>query len=53
VLGVLALFQAAYPLLKISGPAPKFVAISSSAGSVAFGPTLPDRNFPCVRCRRY
>jgi NAD(P)-dependent dehydrogenase (short-subunit alcohol dehydrogenase family) len=50
VLGVLVLFQAAYPLLKSSTP--KFVPISSSAGSITVGPTLPVRNMPCVLCRR-
>jgi hypothetical protein len=48
VLGVLALFQATYPLLQASTPAPKFIPISSGAGSVTFGPTMPVRNTPCV-----
>jgi hypothetical protein len=33
-LGVLVLFQAAYPLLKASTPAPKFIPISSRVGSI-------------------
>jgi hypothetical protein len=45
---VLALFQATYPLLQASTPAPKFIPISSAAGSVTLGPTMPARNVPCV-----
>jgi NAD(P)-dependent dehydrogenase (short-subunit alcohol dehydrogenase family) len=46
--GVLALFQATYPLLKASTPAPKFVPISSGAGSVAMSGTIPMYNTPYV-----
>jgi NAD(P)-dependent dehydrogenase (short-subunit alcohol dehydrogenase family) len=41
VIGPLVLFQASYPLLKASTPAPKFVVISSRAGSITLGPTIP------------
>jgi len=40
VIGTLVLFQAAWPLLKAS-PSPKFVAISSGAGSIADGASIP------------
>ncbi|KII86764.1 hypothetical protein PLICRDRAFT_43431 [Plicaturopsis crispa FD-325 SS-3] len=40
VVGTHVLFQAVYPLLK-TGPAPKFVVISTIAGSVTIGPTIP------------
>jgi NAD(P)-dependent dehydrogenase (short-subunit alcohol dehydrogenase family) len=47
-LGPLVLFQAAYPLLHASTPAPRFIAISSGAGSIAFGPMVPMDNIPCA-----
>jgi len=37
VIGTLILFQASYPLLKASTPSPKFIAISSAAGSITDG----------------
>jgi len=40
VIGTLVLFQAAWPLLKAS-PSPKFVPISSGAGSIAEGAPMP------------
>ncbi|KZO92377.1 NAD(P)-binding protein [Calocera viscosa TUFC12733] len=40
VLGTLALFQAAYPLLK-SAESAKFVTISSQLGSIQHGPLVP------------
>ncbi|KZO92376.1 NAD(P)-binding protein [Calocera viscosa TUFC12733] len=45
VVGRLALFQAAYPLLKASTENPKFVNISSQLGSVQIGSRIP---FPTV-----
>jgi NAD(P)-dependent dehydrogenase (short-subunit alcohol dehydrogenase family) len=39
--GPLVLFQATYPLLKTSTPSPKFIAISSIAGSITIGPGFP------------
>jgi hypothetical protein len=48
VLGVLALFQATYPLLKESTSTPKFIPISSTVGSVTIGPTLPMLSTPYV-----
>jgi NAD(P)-dependent dehydrogenase (short-subunit alcohol dehydrogenase family) len=48
VLGVLALFKASYPLLKRSTPTPKFIPISSGAGSIEMGGPLPLRNVPYV-----
>jgi NAD(P)-dependent dehydrogenase (short-subunit alcohol dehydrogenase family) len=44
VVGTLILFQAAYPLMKASTPKPKFVPISSSAGSIAEGAAFPMRH---------
>lgn len=41
VIGTLVLFQAAYPLMKASTLKPKFVPISSSAGSLAVGSAFP------------
>jgi NAD(P)-dependent dehydrogenase (short-subunit alcohol dehydrogenase family) len=35
-IGPLVLFQATYPLLKASSDAPKFIPISSSAGSITY-----------------
>lgn len=40
VIGPLVLFQASYPLLKASNPAPKFVVISSRVGSITIGSAL-------------
>jgi NAD(P)-dependent dehydrogenase (short-subunit alcohol dehydrogenase family) len=40
-LGPLVLFQATYPLLKVSTASPKFVPVSSGAGSLEFGSKLP------------
>jgi NAD(P)-dependent dehydrogenase (short-subunit alcohol dehydrogenase family) len=40
-IGPLVLFQATYPLLKASTSSPKFVLISSRAGSIAFGTKFP------------
>jgi hypothetical protein len=48
VLGVLGLFQATYPLLEKSTSAPKFIPISSVAGSVTIGPTFPLQTAPYV-----
>ncbi|KII87072.1 hypothetical protein PLICRDRAFT_243937 [Plicaturopsis crispa FD-325 SS-3] len=42
VVGTLVLFQATYPLLQTSTPSPKFIAISSVAGSLA----VADKMFP-------
>jgi NAD(P)-dependent dehydrogenase (short-subunit alcohol dehydrogenase family) len=39
--GTLVLFQATYPLLKASTSTPKFIAVSSVAGSITIGPTMP------------
>jgi NAD(P)-dependent dehydrogenase (short-subunit alcohol dehydrogenase family) len=39
--GTLVLFQATYPLLKASTPAPKFVTIGSRSGSISQGADLP------------
>jgi NAD(P)-dependent dehydrogenase (short-subunit alcohol dehydrogenase family) len=36
-IGPLVLFQAAYPLLKVSSSTPKFIPISSVAGSIQIG----------------
>ncbi|KAF7982489.1 hypothetical protein HWV62_28070 [Athelia sp. TMB] len=44
VVGPQVLFQATYPLLKASTPAPKFIVISSIAGSLALGPGMPVGN---------
>jgi NAD(P)-dependent dehydrogenase (short-subunit alcohol dehydrogenase family) len=41
--GPLVLFQATYPLLRASTPAPKFVAVSSVAGSIVAGAPSPFR----------
>ena len=41
VVGTLILFQAAYPLLKTSTSSPKFIPISSAAGSITEGTTFP------------
>jgi NAD(P)-dependent dehydrogenase (short-subunit alcohol dehydrogenase family) len=41
VVGVLVLFQATYPLLKTSTLSPKFIPISSGAGSITDGATMP------------
>jgi NAD(P)-dependent dehydrogenase (short-subunit alcohol dehydrogenase family) len=41
VIGPLVLFQASYPLLKASTAAPKFVIISSRAGSNVIGAAIP------------
>jgi len=41
VVGTLILFQASYPLLKASTPSPKFIAISTAAGSIADGANFP------------
>jgi len=41
VVGTLVLFQASYPLLKASNPSPKFVPISSAAGSIKDGTSMP------------
>ncbi|KAF7968112.1 hypothetical protein HWV62_31975 [Athelia sp. TMB] len=38
------LFQATYPLLKTSTPVPKFIVITSIAGSIALGPSMPALN---------
>jgi len=40
VLGPLSLFQSAYPLLKASAQ-PKFIIVSSNAGSIELGPAMP------------
>jgi hypothetical protein len=50
-LGVLALFKASYSLMKDSTSTPKFVPISSLAGSVEVDPELPVPNIPCVTYR--
>jgi NAD(P)-dependent dehydrogenase (short-subunit alcohol dehydrogenase family) len=39
--GPLVLFQTVYPLLKASTPSPKFMAISSIAGSITIAPGFP------------
>jgi NAD(P)-dependent dehydrogenase (short-subunit alcohol dehydrogenase family) len=39
--GSLVLFQTVYPLLKASTPSPKFMAISSIAGSITIAPGFP------------
>ncbi|KZO92343.1 NAD(P)-binding protein [Calocera viscosa TUFC12733] len=41
VTGTLVLFQATYPLLKASTPSPKFMCISSLAGSINNGAKFP------------
>jgi len=41
VIGTLVLLQATYPLLKASTISPKFVPISSGAGSITDGATMP------------
>jgi NAD(P)-dependent dehydrogenase (short-subunit alcohol dehydrogenase family) len=41
VIGTLMLFQAAYPLLKASTSSPKFIPISSAAGSITDVTTSP------------
>jgi NAD(P)-dependent dehydrogenase (short-subunit alcohol dehydrogenase family) len=46
VVGTLALFQAAYPLLKASTSTPKFVPISSFMGSIEKGPPFPSFQMP-------
>lgn len=40
VLGPQILFQATYPLLKASTPAPKFVIITSASGSLTISPPM-------------
>lgn len=40
VVGPQVLFQATYSLLKASTPAPKFIIISSTAGSLTLGPVF-------------
>jgi hypothetical protein len=47
-LGVLALFQAAYPLLSHSTPPPKSVPISCGPGGVALEPTFPTQTLSCA-----
>jgi NAD(P)-dependent dehydrogenase (short-subunit alcohol dehydrogenase family) len=39
--GTLVLFQATYPLLKASTSTPKFIAVSSAAGCITIGSTMP------------
>jgi len=41
VVGTLILFQASYPLLKASTPSPRFIPISSAAGSITEGSAFP------------
>ncbi|KDQ17644.1 hypothetical protein BOTBODRAFT_105443 [Botryobasidium botryosum FD-172 SS1] len=41
VVGTLVLFQAAWPLLKASTTSPKFIPISSGAGSITDGTSMP------------
>ncbi|KIM82343.1 hypothetical protein PILCRDRAFT_88746 [Piloderma croceum F 1598] len=45
--GTLVLFQATYPLLTASTPSPKFIPISSSAGSIANFTPLPVMALAC------
>jgi NAD(P)-dependent dehydrogenase (short-subunit alcohol dehydrogenase family) len=40
-IGVLALFQATYPLLQASTSTPKFIPISSLGGSITMGTVVP------------
>jgi NAD(P)-dependent dehydrogenase (short-subunit alcohol dehydrogenase family) len=44
--GTLILFQATYPLLKGSTSSPKFIAVSSIAGSITLGPSIPLKATP-------
>ncbi|KAF7982496.1 hypothetical protein HWV62_28084 [Athelia sp. TMB] len=44
VVGPQVLFQTTYPLLKASTPTPKFIVISSIAGSITLGPGIPVQN---------
>jgi NAD(P)-dependent dehydrogenase (short-subunit alcohol dehydrogenase family) len=46
VVGPLALFQAAYPLLKASTSTPRFVPISSTMGSIELGTKVPTDQMP-------
>lgn len=41
VVGTFVLFRASYELLKSSTPSPKFIAISTGAGSIEYGAALP------------
>jgi len=41
VVGTHVLFQATYPLLSASTSSPKFIPISSGAGSITLGPSFP------------
>lgn len=46
VIGTLVLFQASYPLLKASTQNPKFILISSGAGSISTGSQVPVEMLP-------
>jgi NAD(P)-dependent dehydrogenase (short-subunit alcohol dehydrogenase family) len=46
VVGPLVLFQATYPLLKASTSTPKFIGISTVAGSTGLGATFPLKGVP-------